>query len=211
MAKIIGISKWPGLSILSVDGDPSVDGGTPADQGTQAQVEGQAGIWIKDGPGDTDWTLSSSAGQFASLTNNSKVKISDSTVTPIAWDRVDVLDTSVFGLKVGGTDIEIKRSGLYNFRGQISVLFDSGQSNSRSKARGGLYIKNRYRWDLVPGTQGHGYHRQQSVGDDTIPLERTVRLNAGDVVRYGVQRVEGRAGLVFDPLGCSITISRKTS
>lgn len=213
MANIIGTSEWPGMKILLVDAEPSASTGTPAPIGAHAQIDGQSGIWTKDGPLDTDWTLSSQAGEFASFTNDTQIAISGSSVTPIAWGVVNAIDPSVFDLLPGNTDIELKRSGVFSLRGQFTVLFSSGFFNSRTQGRGGMYVDDTGlgNWQLIRGTRGFGYHRNSTAGNDTIALERTVRLESGWRIRYGVQRVAGSGSLVFDDFGCSLILTRKSS
>lgn len=213
MANIISSSEIAGLYSIVVDAIPNSFSGTPAPVGSMARFNGDGSMWLKIGSSDTNWSLVTTGSQSVSAYAGSDILIPGSTLTPVTFGTISWIDTSIFGLSVGSSDIEVKQDSMLNASGQFSVLFTTGgTSSSRTKARGYMYRDSinggTGPWTAIEGTRGWGYHRQLSEGDDTITLSREFHVTAGTFLRYAVQRVSGTGALKLDGDGCNIVLRR---
>lgn len=212
MANIVGRKDNAGFIQLFVDDDPNASGGTPGPIGAIAQLVGSgSGLWIKDGPNDEDWSSYSNFDQSIALSSNSSLVIPTSAVTGVPWTIVDGIDDRVFDFTVGSIFIQILRAGTFQVSGQVSIIFDGGSVNSRTTARGHLWVQpgGVGSFSTVQGTRSHGYHRRETQGNDTLSISKRLdSVSAGTRIVYGVQRVNGNGQLILDDEGCNITVTR---
>jgi hypothetical protein len=128
-------------------------------------------------------------------------------LTPMPLDTLDfAFDPLVYTHTLGSSDITIVQSGRYHISAQASI--DNTVGAARTSSAAALFVNSGAGFMLVLGSLTFGYHRNAANGEDTLPDDKILTLNAGDILRFAAARIAGTGPLAYIGGGCRLSITK---
>lgn len=135
------------------------------------------------------------------------VPIPGAALTPMPLDSLDfAFDPEVYAHALGSSDVTVLLAGRYQVVVEASI--DNTLGAARTSSAAALFVNSGAGFLLAPGTLTFGYHRNSANGEDTLPENKVLTLDAGDIVRFAAARIAGTGPLAYIASGCRFSITK---